>query len=502
MRYGIIDIGSNTFRLIIAEVGDDFYSITDGFKETVRLSAGLDENNILSEEKLNYGFKTLKMFKRYCELSKTDEIKVVATAALRKAENRDLFLKKARLELNLEVQLLSGDEEANYDFLGAVNSISIKDFLFMDIGGGSTEIGLVKNRQFMEGISIPLGAVDLTRKFYLENNISKNNLKDLETYLEREFKKIDWVKKNNGLPLIGIGGTIRNIGKIRKREIHYPLNSMHNFEIELKDVKDIYDRVSNKNLEDRKKINGLGSDRADIFVGATCAVKKVMEYSNSSKLVISREGVREGLIYSKLGYGLKNTVKDPLKFSVKNMLKVYESDIEHPEHVCFLFTKLFNELKDVHNIKEDVSNIIYASAMLHDIGKMLDYKNHYEHSFYIMLNSILRGLTNEEQLKASIVAGLHTGSKLKINKKQYKKIKKMFNKEEVKTLKKLGILLALAEGLDRSLSLKVKDIKCRKIKNHVLMKTINYDDISIELTYLKKFKSDFKKIFGLDMMIV
>jgi len=277
---------------------------------------------------------------------------------------------------------------------------------------------------------------------------------------------------------------------------------MHNFEIELKDVKDIYDRVSNKNLEDRKKINGLGSDRADIFVGATCAVKKVMEYSNSSKLVISREGVREGLIYSKLGYGLKNTVKDPLKFSVKNMLKVYESDIEHPEHVCFLFTKLFNELKDVHNIKEDVSNIIYASAMLHDIGKMLDYKNHYEHSFYIMLNSILRGLTNEEQLKASIVAGLHTGSKLKINKKQYKKIKKMFNKEEVKTLKKLGILLALAEGLDRSLSLKVKDIKCRKIKNHVLMKTINYDDISIELTYLKKFKSDFKKIFGLDMMIV
>src|SRR6056297_21477 len=502
MRYGIIDIGSNTFRLIIAEVGDDFYSITDGFKETVRLSAGLDENNILSEEKLNYGFKTLKMFKKYCELSKTDEIKVVATAALRKAENRDLFLKKARLELNLEVQLLSGDEEANYDFLGAVNSISIKDFLFMDIGGGSTEIGLVKNRQLQEEISIPIGAVDLARKFYLENNISKNNLKDLETYLERECKKIDWVKKNNGLPLIGIGGTIRNIGKIRKREIHYPLNSMHNFEIELKDVKDIYDRVSNKNLEDRKKINGLGSDRADIFVGATCAVKKVMEYSNSSKLVISREGVREGLIYSKLGYNLDNTVKNPLKFSVKNMLKVYDSDIEHPEHVLFLFTKLFTELKDVHNIKEDVSNIIYASAMLHDIGKMLDYKNHYEHSFYIMLNSILRGLSNEEQLKASIVAGLHTGSKLKINKKQYKKIKKLFSKEEVKTLKKLGVLLAIAEGLDRSLSLKVKDLKCRRIKDYVMIKAINYDDISIELTYLKKFKNDFKKRFGLEMMIV
>jgi len=184
------------------------------------------------------------------------------------------------------------------------------------------------------------------------------------------------------------------------------------------------------------------------------------------------------------------------------MLKVYDSDIEHPEHVLFLFTKLFTELKDVHNIKEDVSNIIYASAMLHDIGKMLDYKNHYEHSFYIMLNSILRGLSNEEQLKASIVAGLHTGSKLKINKKQYKKIEKLFSKEEVKTLKKLGVLLAIAEGLDRSLSLKVKDLKCRRIKDYVMIKAINYDDISIELTYLKKFKNDFKKRFGLEMMIV
>lgn len=502
MKYGIIDIGSNTFRLIIANVGDDFYIITDGFKETVRLSAGLDENNILSEEKLNYGFKTLKMFKKYCDLSDTDEIKVVATAALRKAENRDLFLKKARLELGLEVQLLSGDEEANYDFLGAVNSISIKDFLFMDIGGGSTEIGLVKNRKLSKKISIPVGAVDLTRKFYLENNISRNDLKNLDKYLEDEINKINWLKKNNELPLIGIGGTIRNIGKIKKREIHYPLNSMHNFEIKIEDVKDICDKVSSVNLEERKEINGLGSDRADIFVGASIAVKKVMEYSNSSKLIISREGVREGLIYSKLGYDLDNTVKNPLKFSVKNMLKVYDSDIRHPEHVYFLFNTLYNELKDVHNIKEDVKNIIYTSGMLHDIGKMIDYKNHYEHSFYIILNSILRGISNEEQLKSAIIAGLHTGSKLKINKKQYKKIKKLFSKEEIYTIKKLGMLLSIAEGLDRSLSLKVKDIKCRKIKNHVLIKTINYDDISIELTYLKNFKSDFKKIFGLDMMIV
>ena len=138
MRYGIIDIGSNTFRLIIVDLGNDKHFIIDGFKETVRLSAGLDENNFLNEGKMVYGQKTLKMLVNYCKLSWCDEIRVVATAAIRKAKNRDEFLDYAKENLGITVEILSGDSEALYDYIGSVNSINVNDYLFMDIGGGST----------------------------------------------------------------------------------------------------------------------------------------------------------------------------------------------------------------------------------------------------------------------------------------------------------------------------------------------------------------------------
>jgi exopolyphosphatase/guanosine-5'-triphosphate,3'-diphosphate pyrophosphatase len=499
MRYGIIDIGSNTFRLVIAEITEKSYFAIDGFKESVRLSEGLDENSFLSEEKMEYGKKTLKMLVEYCRSSKCEEIRIVATAALRKAKNREEFMEYAVEELGVEVELLPGEAEAMYGYIGSINSINKKNYIFMDIGGGSTEIGLVRDRKLKNSISLPFGAVDLANGFNLRDKAKKEDLHRLRNFINEKYEEVPWLKEVKDMPLIGIGGTIRTIGKIQKRKDNYPLSAIHNYYIDRDDVDILFDTVSDMGRKKRESINGLGKDRADIFVGACGAVKYLLDHCNSSNLVISRDGLREGLMFEKCGFGYDNIKGNPLRLSVENMMVVYNVNIVHSEHVYFLMKRLFEELEDVHGIDEEMSDIIYVVSMLHDVGRMLDYKDHHKHTFYIMLNSMLKGINNKKQLMAAIIAGNHTTSKLKIDLEDYYRI---LSDKQVEIIEKLSILIKLAEGLDRSLSRKISDITCDIHNDTVIIKTMAEGDITLEKAYLKSFENNFKNTFGYNMILV
>jgi exopolyphosphatase/guanosine-5'-triphosphate,3'-diphosphate pyrophosphatase len=499
MRYGIIDIGSNTFRLIIAEITEKSYFVIDGFKENVRLSEGLDKDSFLIEEKMEYGKKTLGMLVDYCRASKCEEIRIVATAALRKARNRDEFINYAKEEIGVDVELLSGESEAMYDYIGSINSLSKNNYIFMDIGGGSTEIGLVKDRKLINSISLSFGAVDLANTFNLRDKPKDDDLKKLEEYIEDKYKEVSWLDEGKNLPLIGIGGTIRTIGKIQKRKDNYPLSAIHNYYIDTKDVDELFEQVSLIGRKKRETISGLGKDRSDIFVGACGAVKHLLDHCGSSQLVISRDGLREGLMFEKCGFGFDNIKKNPLRLSVENMMMIYKVDIEHAAHVHFLMIRLFEELKDIHDIKDDMSDIIYASSMLHDVGKLLDYKNHHKHTFYIMLNSMFKGMSNKRQLISAIIAGRHTTHKLKVDLEEYYKILTVEEKEKIE---KLSVLLMMAEGLDRSNSMRIKDIKCEKHKDTVIIETFSDEDITLEKAYMKFFENIFHSTFGLYIVVV
>lgn len=499
MKYGIIDIGSNTFRLIISEITDDYFKVVDDLKETVRLGAGFDSDMNLSQEKINLAIKTLKMFKNYCELSGTDMIRAVATAAVRKSNNKDEFVNKVHMKTGLKVEVLSGKIESYFDYLGAVNSLNIRDFIMMDIGGGSTELALINDNQLIDCISIPFGSIDLANEFDLYDDISEKSKDRLEKYLLDNYSNIEWLKNTDKFPLVGIGGTIRNIAKIHKRSTSYPLNLIHNYKMDFKDVEKIYSKVSLLDFKGRRKIDGLSNDRADIFVGACGAVYYLMKYLNIDDIYISKNGVREGLMYEKIGYNKDNIVENPLKLSISNAISLYNGNLIHSEHINYLAFKLFEELTDVHKIKENISDIFYTACMLHDIGKILDYTDHHIHSFYIILNSIIKGLSHKKLLMSALIAGNHTHRKLKVNYDIYDDI---LSKNDIEIIKKLGLILKIAEYLDRSLSRNVKDIKCKFVDDFVIIKTVNNTDITLEINSVMSTKEEFKKIFNRKLVAV
>ena len=216
---GVIDIGSNSMRLVIIEIGKkNYFRIIDEVKETVRLGMDMTTDGQLNPIRMDKAVSTLSNFKSLCEGLGDCNIFPVATEAVRRASNQKEFLQLVKSTLNMEIRVLTGVEEAYYDYFGVLNSMDFSNCLIMDIGGASTELIWVKNKTKKEAISLPFGAINITDQFKLTERMTSSTETELHKYLMAQFKKVAWLEGGKNLPVIGVGGTVRNIGKISSED--------------------------------------------------------------------------------------------------------------------------------------------------------------------------------------------------------------------------------------------------------------------------------------------
>lgn len=297
-KLAIIDLGSNSARMIIMKVYEDgSYKMLDQVKEMVRLSEGMGETMTLRPRAIKRTIDGLRLFKKLIQIHEVDQVRLIATAAVRNAQNQQFFLEKVRTETGLEFQVITGEREAYYGYLGVINTIDIADCIIIDVGGASTELTLVENRRFKESISFPFGAVLLSEVFLEKDKISPGKLKKLEEYILEKLKTVPWLSKNSHLPVVGLGGTARTFGKIDKNQIGFPLSSLHNYRLAAKEVYNIYSRVAKADLRQRRAITGINKERADIIVGGMVPIKMLMQYLKAKELIISGNGLREGVFF-------------------------------------------------------------------------------------------------------------------------------------------------------------------------------------------------------------
>lgn len=501
---GVIDIGSNSVHLVIGEYyNDEYYQVIDDVKVNVRLCEGLSETGKLNEERMVFGLETLAMFKSMCEAYAPDKVITVATAAVRKATNGEEFVRRVKELTGIEIKIIPGEVEASMDYLGAINTLDIKDALLIDIGGGSTEFVLIKERKKIEAISLPFGSIDLAEKFDLADEVNDRKIKKLDGFLNEAFGSIEIFDKAKGLPVIGVGGTIRNIGRIHRNIIEYPMEIAHNYHMKHGDVKRVCELASGMNLVERSNLKGLSKGRIDIFVGSSYTLERVMKRIGAPKLVISNAGLRDGIIYDYFGYNEDNLVYDIFELSLVNIMLNYTVNIPHAYHVLKLTRKLFEQLKPLHNIKENVDKIIRASGMLHDSGIKIQYGNHHEHSFYLILNSGLLGIDQKELLISAFVALNHrTNKKIKISEEYVG----LLQEDERQLIDQLSLFLQISEYLDRSMDGVVKDVHCvitpKEVELRVLTTGHSVFDDMIVSECGKKFKRVFNKTLTIKNEIV
>lgn len=442
----VIDIGSNSMRVLVYEIyPNNSFKIIDEEKRMTRLGAFIDDNNNLSEDGIEKLIVTLDFFKILCKKNNVVETIVVATEAIRRADNKADVLSLVKEKNDLNIRILSGLEESAYGYITIKATINIDNALLVDIGGSSMELTLVKNKKICNGISLPLGSIPLTKLFPFDKPADKNDKLEFKKFIFKQFDKLDWLKEGEDLPLIGIGGTARAIGKIHKKFITYPLDLLHNYTMPFDEVKTIYDYVLELTMSQRAKLKGLPKERVDIFAAPFSALTMLMNYCNCPILKISQYGIREGVLYEKLLGDNINKI-DILNFSIDNILTNNDLNINHSEKIRDLCNILFSHLEKSDSISRLLENkILNIASKLHDIGVSISVKHSYKHSFYIIINSLLSGLTHKEILMVAYTVALSG----KFDYKLSDEYKELLSKDEIMICKSISVILCLAHKIDK-----------------------------------------------------
>ena len=268
-RIAIIDIGSNSARLVISHIyKNGAYNMVYNQKEALRLSQKVDGQNLLTEEAFTSTLDTMRSFAHMCKIYQADKTIAVATAAIRNASNGPELVAKVAEQTGIQLHIISGKTEAYISYLGVINTLDVKNGIIFDLGGGSTELILFKNRKILESVSLPLGAVNTTGMFNTRNEMPPNVYNDLNAFVMSRLAQYPWLKQSN-LPLIGVGGTARTVAKIIQRAKKYPATKIHNYSYPIQTFRSFFNKLCLTNLEQRKKISGLSTERSDIILAGS-----------------------------------------------------------------------------------------------------------------------------------------------------------------------------------------------------------------------------------------
>ncbi|CCO09050.1 Ppx/GppA phosphatase family protein [Desulforamulus hydrothermalis] len=492
---GIIDLGSNSIRLILMKIDENgSYKLLDEIKETARIGENMGPERVIKGPAVERAVQTIKLLQKFCRANRADNVHGVATAAIRYAVNGGEVLETIMKETGVYFRILSDEEEARYEYLGVVNSMEFKDALLVDIGGGSTELILCRDKKILHWASLPFGAVNLTENYLSGVVPQPAEIRRLEDFLKNQFTAIPWLESARGWEVIGIGGTVRNLGRIDRKRTRYSLNLLHNYRLHAERVKEIYQYLQTTTVEERKAVPGLSKERADIILAGVAAIAKLLDCTGAPGIRVSGEGLREGIFYEYLFRDWPQpVVENVTEHSVQNFMDLYQVRRYHAEHVAKLSLSLFDQLQPLHGYGLWERKILRIAALLHDVGNVVSYYNHHKHTMYVLLNARLNGLSHRELVLVALVAACHDKMDLKFKLQQHADV--LFP-QDGNLVRRLGVLLRMAENLDRTEAGVVQDVVCTIKENEVQIDCIALENADLEIRELYKKVTNFNKVFG------
>jgi exopolyphosphatase/guanosine-5'-triphosphate,3'-diphosphate pyrophosphatase len=455
-RLAVIDMGSNTFRLVVFRYrpGGSF-QLVDEIRAVVRLSAGAGPEG-LTAEAVERASHTVRLYAAFCEAAGVDDVAPVATSAVRDAANADEVLEALSARGELPVRILSAEEEAWYGFLGAVNSTTLGDGHVLDLGGGSIQVCQVDGRKLGRTVSRPLGAVRMTERFLPRQRASRADLKALRKHVARELDDVPWLDRIGGR-MVGIGGTIRTLAAMHQRRSGYPLDEIHGYLLSREGLEELVEDMAALPARDRGRLPGLKQDRADITLAGAVVIATALERLGVEAIEICAQGLREGIFYERfLAPAEPPLIGDVRRQSVLNLVDIYRCERPHADQVTALALAVYDELArlGLHALEHPERDLLWAAGMLHDAGVMVDYNDHHKHGYYLVLNAGLPGFRHRELALVALLVrahrkGLPTTAPLE----------GVLEPDDLERLTRLAACLRIAEQLERGRAGGIREVR-------------------------------------------
>ncbi len=502
LKTAIIDIGSNTIRLVFYQ-----YDKNEGLHElgniktVARLRSYIESTGDMSEEGIQVLASTLKSFKKIIEDYEIIDVKAVATAAIRQAKNSKKIISRMKQETGIKIDLLSEEEEAYFGFLAVAHSMDTSSAVTIDIGGGSTEITLYDEKKLQKTISFPFGTVSLKQNFVSDDVINETEKKALRQFIKKQFLSIPWLQNVN-YPIVAIGGSARNVAQVHQHKIDYPISGVHQYEMSIEDLEVLNTFLGKMSIEQLKQLDGLSSDRADIIGIAIEVFIVLMEVVNSKVFQVSKKGLREGLIINRVLH------TNPEAFDKYNVFEEnarrlafeYGRTEEESETLSLLAEQLYRESCELNIFEFNVDDydLVKRAAKVYSIGEYIELDSASQHTFYILANQSVAGMNHKDRVKLALLASYK-------NRDYFRRFSTPFGswitREELKKLRDYGALLKFVYALNISKRNIVKRIKLTKGENGIIVAISAIKSAGAEKYQAERQKKHIERLFKLPVSI-
>lgn len=500
-----MDMGTNSARLMIAGVtSNNSYSIISRQKEMIRLGAGEFEDGMLRDDAMERAVLVCRNFVRMAESFNADEMVAVATSATRDAVNQAFFLEKLKKEAGIDVRVISGKEEARLIYLGVSSGEDISgNTLFMDIGGGSTELVLGDEKGYSFLDSLKLGAIRLSMLYIRDSEkpLPNGAYHAMQRHVRsRSVRAVHHLGNSGAKIMYGSSGTIQSLAEIARQNIHSG-NPEYRSLLKLGDLKQVVSDLCAMTLDERRKMPGMNPKRADIITAGAAILDTILTDLGIEEIRISDRELRDGLLVDYL-QRLNHPLMDEIsarKRSVLRLARKCNSDESHSETVARIALELFDSAKaaNLHSQDESLRELLYYSALLHDIGEFISYSRHHVSAFYFIKYFDLLGFTQDEVDIMATNVLFHRKTAPGKKHSEYVNLS-----QKCKDIVKIqSLFLRIAESLDRSHSGLVEKAMFMPENGNISLEIRSSKDCQLEIWGVEKHLESLEKVFKRDFTI-
>ena len=447
-RLAAIDVGSNSIRLVIAELDPAAgLTIIDELKDQPRLAAGLARTGRLDPAAVDRAMQTLGRMRDVCRRRGVRRIAAVATAAVREAENGEEFVARVRGELDIPLRIIAPEVEASLSYRSVAHHFPLAGArtLVADIGGGSLElIGAVDGLVELSA-SLPFGAVRLTDLYFTGSTTPAAAVRKLRSAVRRRLKRDTPLRGGwRGANVIGSGGTFTSLARMAVARRGFPVpETAHGATVTAAELEQLLEWLTTLTPERRRAVAGLNPQRADIILAGLAVTAELLTATDARGLTVSAFGLREGLLLEMAGAG-RIEPADPLRL-LREFAERCQSDRRHVEQVRHLALQLFDQLGGALGAAPEERGILEAASLLHDVGQLVSYRRHHRHSYQLIMHADRLSLSARDRALVALISRYHRKAGPKKKHADFAALPKA----ERAIVMRMSGLLRIADGLDR-----------------------------------------------------
>ncbi len=499
-----IDIGSNSVRLVVAQVfPDGRIDVLERAHRLVRLGHDTFVTGRLSRGTVNAVIKVLRDYRKILDTYQVDQVRAVATSSVREAANRDSFLDRIARTVDLDLEVIEPMEQSRL-IVSAVRhavegALDLHDqiTLIAEVGGGSTLLSIVRDDRIADSRSYNLGSVRIQEVLSTAQEPPKRAAELLRQHIAHTVALISKAMSlKEATTFLAIGGDAR----FAARQVGESIPSTNLSSVGVRELDKLMKRCVSKSTEELSKEYGMAFADAETLVPALLVYRALLRATGTDTMIVSRVSMRDGLLSDLPRFVTGQEapeLSESITLSAKTVAQKYECDEKHGEHVAKLATRLFDELQNEHGLRPQERLLLCITAMLHEVGEFISNRAHHKHSYYLISNSEIFGLSPEDISIVALVARYHRRSVPRSTHPEYMAL----SRNQRMRINKLAAILRVADALDKGHRQEVREFQVEKDDQEFVLYVEGVTDLRLERRALEEKGNLFEDIYGMKVRL-